>query len=139
MEAGSSASALRRSTSASKRRTSSWSSQYPFDTGNVEPAIDEGGDLTQASHVIAAVKASAASAAPRFDQPLPFVNAQCLGVQAGKLSGHRDGEHTMVQLGPLHQGVRLRSTTLASNCAPRASVTSSGATDVGGPGRAGWT
>ena len=41
--------------------------QYPFDTGDVEPAVDEGGDLTQARHVTAAVKASAAGAAPRSD------------------------------------------------------------------------
>ena len=68
--------------------------QYPFDTGDVEPVVDEGGDLTQPGQVIAAVKACAAGAAPRFDlPPLPLVNPQCLGVQAGKLGGHRDGKH----------------------------------------------
>jgi hypothetical protein len=46
--------------------------QYPFDTGDVEAAVDQGRDLTQARYVTAAVQASATGAAPRLDQPFPL-------------------------------------------------------------------
>src|SRR4051812_32743815 len=74
-----------------------------LDAGEVEPGLQQGGDLTDPFHVVTAVPAGAAFRAERRQQALALVGPQHLRVDPRELGRDRDRVHGALVIQVDHQ------------------------------------